>query len=213
MWKGIELVRKNLINFGARFTPQSSINLDSTCKAKSSEEILEEFVLEELENFNFKKNKREKSLAILSLNLIQLFYEHGYLQSLEDAANMLSGGLGAKFKTKVRRLYDITNVFKALGLVKKTTTVDKKVAIEWLGLNGFEKFASEQYKFCNQTYIDYNQKVSNNNCNEFLSEKSAFNIIAPVVNNKEYSQLNAYGETLKQSEFFMLGREDLNNSN
>jgi transcription factor E2F7/8 len=72
-------------------------------------------------------------LALLSLNLVQFFYEKGFLQTLEDTANQLTGGLGSKLKTKIRRLYDITNVFKAMGLVKKTITKDRKVAIEWLG--------------------------------------------------------------------------------
>jgi len=76
-------------------------------------------------------------------------------------------------KTKIRRLYDITNVFKAIGLVKKTITSDKKVAIEWLGLAGFEKFTLEQQHLSNL----------NTKSTSLLSEKkflSAFNVIAPV---------------------------------
>lgn len=36
-------------------------------------------------------------------------------------------------KTKVRRLYDIVNVFKCLGLVRKVKTSGAKPAYEWLG--------------------------------------------------------------------------------
>ena len=117
MWKGIDKIRKNLRKFHLYFSPNKGY-------LSSSEDILENFVHSELKNFNFKKNKREKSLALLSLSLVQLFYEKGPLQTLEETASELSGRLDSKLKTKIRRLYDITNVFKALGLVKKTITPD-----------------------------------------------------------------------------------------
>ena len=69
---------------------------------------------------------------MLSLNLIQYFYEDDYLQTLEETAKRL-GSNSSKLKTKIRRLYDITNVFKSLGLIRKATTIDKKIAIEWQG--------------------------------------------------------------------------------
>ena len=31
-----------------------------------------------------------------------------------------------------------------MGLVKKTTTKERKIAIEWLGINGFDNFMAEQ---------------------------------------------------------------------
>jgi len=36
-------------------------------------------------------------------------------------------------KTKIRRLYDIINVFRSLGLVKKTALGVKKPGYEWVG--------------------------------------------------------------------------------
>jgi len=57
MWKGVDKIRKNLKKFEQYFTSKHDIT-------KSSDEILEHFVECELENFNFKKNKREKSLAL-----------------------------------------------------------------------------------------------------------------------------------------------------
>jgi hypothetical protein len=86
MWKGISCIQKNLEKFEAYFGSSENGSTD-----------------EALENFNFKKNKREKSLALLSLNLVQFFYQKGFLQTLEDTANQLTGGVGAKLKTKVRR--------------------------------------------------------------------------------------------------------------
>jgi transcription factor E2F7/8 len=36
-------------------------------------------------------------------------------------------------KAKIRRLYDIINVFKSLKLVKKTSLPNKKPGFSWLG--------------------------------------------------------------------------------
>ena len=98
-------------------------------------EAIEHFITAEYSHFNLKKksSKREKSLAILSLNLVHSFYDNKFLQTLEETAQTLANGVNSKLKTKIRRLYDITNVFKAMGLIKKTTTPDRKIAIEWLG--------------------------------------------------------------------------------
>ena len=41
-----------------------------------------------------------------------------------------------KLKTKVRRLYDIANVFLALGLVAKTNMPNKKPGFMWMGNTG-----------------------------------------------------------------------------
>lgn len=40
--------------------------------------------------------------------------------------------------TKLRRLYDIVNVFKSLGLVEKTDNGGKKSGFKWLGTEGLE---------------------------------------------------------------------------
>lgn len=39
----------------------------------------------------------------------------------------------ASVKTKIRRLYDIINVFRSLGLVRKTSLPSKKPGYEWAG--------------------------------------------------------------------------------
>jgi transcription factor E2F7/8 len=39
----------------------------------------------------------------------------------------------ASVKTKIRRLYDIINVFRSLGLVRKASLPSKKPGYEWAG--------------------------------------------------------------------------------
>ena len=47
-------------------------------------------------------------------------------------------------RTKVRRLYDIVNVFKSLRLVKKITLSKKKPGFKWLGVENLIKFIEEK---------------------------------------------------------------------
>jgi transcription factor E2F7/8 len=66
--------------------------------------------------------------------------------TLEEAARKLSYHSidDHKIKTKIRRLYDIANVFKSLGLIKKTTLSDtKKPAFEWVGESGLMNFTEK----------------------------------------------------------------------
>lgn len=87
--------------------------------------------------------KREKSLKLLSIGFLELFLRWKSTMSLEEAAKRLNERLNVeenKIKTKIRRLYDIANVFKSLGLIKKTLTDHKKPAFTWLGTPGLDEF-------------------------------------------------------------------------
>ena len=53
------------------------------------------------------------------MGFIGIFKEKGLKASLEKIAEKLSTGIQneMKLKTRVRRLYDIANVFKSIGLI------------------------------------------------------------------------------------------------
>lgn len=59
--------------------------------------------------------------------------------TLDEAAKILSQD-DNKLKTKIRRLYDIANVLKSIGLIRKTHLDSRKPAFEWVGINGLENF-------------------------------------------------------------------------
>ena len=87
-----------------------------------------------------KKRKREKSLGQLCVQFIDLFVNKCSEISLEQAGIMLSSSLSFecdKMKTKIRRLYDIANVLKALNLIEKILLHNHKPGFRWLGYNGF----------------------------------------------------------------------------
>ena len=80
---------------------------------------------------------KEKSLGFLAIGFIKLFIHWKPIISLEQAAFKLTLGEEIhKLKTKVRRLYDIANVFLALGIIKKAYLQTRKPAFSWVGLEG-----------------------------------------------------------------------------
>lgn len=94
-------------------------------------------------------HKREKSLEMLSIGFLKLFLHWKSIMTLEEAARKLSPTDidTHKIKTKIRRLYDIANVFKSLGLIQKTSIIEtKKPAFLWVGTIGLDKF-KEKLKF------------------------------------------------------------------
>lgn len=114
--------------------------------------------------------RKEKSLEILSIGFLKLFLNYKDTLSLEEAARKLSplNCESQKIKTKVkqdhkninncsqtiysffallsftmqiRRLYDIANVFKSLGLIRKVAlNKTNKPAFQWIGVSGLHEF-------------------------------------------------------------------------
>lgn len=98
-------------------------------------------------------------MEILSIGFLKLFLSWKKIISLEEAAVRLTeppNDLGNtksrdpsnenKVKTRIRRLYDIANVFKAIGIIKKTHLEAKnKPAFEYLGYQGLDAFVKEFY--------------------------------------------------------------------
>ena len=56
--------------------------------------------------------------------------------TLEEATGIILADADEKMKkTKIRRLYDIVNVFKCLGLVNKIHIDTGKSGFEWAGID------------------------------------------------------------------------------
>lgn len=86
------------------------------------------------------ENRREKSLALLTQNFVKLFLcSNVDMISLDTAAVALLGDNNntTAMRTKIRRLYDIANVFSSMNLIEKTPHPDtRKPAFRWLGWRG-----------------------------------------------------------------------------
>lgn len=74
-------------------------------------------------------SKKEKSLENLAARFLKVFIFATGPVSLEQAAKLLIlTDDSALIKTKIRRLYDIINVFKSIGIVQKVRLQNKKPA-------------------------------------------------------------------------------------
>ncbi|CAN8236383.1 unnamed protein product [Cochlearia groenlandica] len=82
-------------------------------------------------------NKKEKSLWLLSQNFVKLFLcSDDDLITLDGATKALLNESQdpINMRTKVRRLYDIANVFSSMNLIEKTHIPEtRKPAYRWLG--------------------------------------------------------------------------------
>ncbi|KAM9461247.1 transcription factor E2F8 [Clarias gariepinus] len=98
-------------------------------------------------------SRKDKSLRVMSQKFVMLFLVSSpRVVSLEIAAKILIGEDQvvdqdkSKFKTKIRRLYDISNVLSSLKLIKKVHVTEergRKPAFKWTGpddlsLQGFQ---------------------------------------------------------------------------
>ncbi|NXW56524.1 E2F8 factor, partial [Eurystomus gularis] len=88
-------------------------------------------------------SRKDKSLRVMSQKFVMLFLvSTPQIVSLEIAAKILIGEEQledldkSKFKTKIRRLYDIANVLSSLELIKKVHVTEergRKPAFKWTG--------------------------------------------------------------------------------
>ncbi|XP_038072293.1 uncharacterized protein LOC119740893 [Patiria miniata] len=89
--------------------------------------------------------RRDKSLGVMSQKFIMLFLvSQAKVITLDIAARVLIGDInyeireGSKFKTKVRRLYDIANILTSLQMIQKVHVQEgrgRKPAFKWIGPN------------------------------------------------------------------------------
>jgi len=85
--------------------------------------------------------KKQKQLEYLSAGFIRIFKFRKTVITLEQAALYLSlesqkEKVEKRLKTKIRRLYDIVNIFKSVGLIQKVRLENNKPAYKWLGIQG-----------------------------------------------------------------------------
>ncbi|PFX15427.1 transcription factor E2F7-like isoform X2 [Stylophora pistillata] len=97
-------------------------------------------------NLKFKDSeycRKDKSLGVLSQKFLMMFLvsETRHV-TLEDAANVLIGEEEegqTKYKTKVRRLYDIANILSSLQLIEKvhihSIQAGRKPGFRWIGID------------------------------------------------------------------------------
>uniref|UniRef100_UPI00398F5359 transcription factor E2F8 isoform X1 n=2 Tax=Pristiophorus japonicus TaxID=55135 RepID=UPI00398F5359 len=119
--------------------------------ASNSEVKPKEMYFVELPGMEFRaasvNGRKDKSLRVMSQKFVMLFLvSKPRVVSLDTAAKILIGDDQkvdldhSKFKTKIRRLYDIANVLTSLELIKKVHVTElrgRKPAFKWTGPEAF----------------------------------------------------------------------------
>ena len=90
-------------------------------------------------------SSKYKSLENLASRFLHIFVTYSSPITLEEAAKLLISTEDCSLvRTKLRRLYDIINVFKSIGLVQKVTIASRKTAFRWMGTCQLERIISNK---------------------------------------------------------------------
>ncbi|KAJ7400361.1 transcription factor E2F8 isoform X3 [Pitangus sulphuratus] len=139
----IQMIKKR--EYEHEFDPDGERSEETASSLGSSEQSEMSFV--ELPGVEFRaasvNGRKYKSLRVMSQKFVMLFLvSTPQIVSLEVAAKILIGEDQledldkSKFKTKIRRLYDIANVLSSLKLIKKVHVTEergRKPAFKWTG--------------------------------------------------------------------------------
>ncbi|NWZ98250.1 E2F8 factor, partial [Nesospiza acunhae] len=139
----IQMIKRR--EYEHEFDPDGERNEEMASSFGSSEQSEMSFV--ELPGVEFRaasvNGRKYKSLRVMSQKFVMLFLvSTPQIVSLEVAAKILIGEDQledldkSKFKTKIRRLYDIANVLSSLKLIKKVHVTEergRKPAFKWTG--------------------------------------------------------------------------------
>ncbi|XP_070686015.1 transcription factor E2F8 [Pempheris klunzingeri] len=146
----MQQIRQRLLDKEFDFDGEEKEN-EEVVDLENGEQGQRELFFVELPGVEFKaasvNSRKDKSLRVMSQKFVMLFLvSDPRVVSLDVAAKILIGeDQGAdqdknKFKTKVRRLYDIANVLRSLKLIKKVHVTEergRKPAFEWVGPQEF----------------------------------------------------------------------------
>ncbi|CAK6449276.1 unnamed protein product [Pipistrellus nathusii] len=142
----IMMIKKKEYEQEFDFTKSCSIE-DHVTKANTDQNGHADMSFVELPGVEFRaasvNSRKDKSLRVMSQKFVMLFLvSTPQIVSLETAAKILIGEDHvedldkSKFKTKIRRLYDIANVLSSLDLIKKVHVTEergRKPAFKWTG--------------------------------------------------------------------------------
>ncbi|XP_061889398.1 transcription factor E2F8 [Entelurus aequoreus] len=148
----MQQIRQRFLDTEFDFDMEEKENKEAA-DSESSEHGQKELFFVELPGVEFKaasvNSRKDKSLRVMSQKFVMLFLVSSPpVVSLDVAAKILIGEDQVadqdknKFKTKVRRLYDIANVLRSLKLIEKVHVTEergRKPAFEWVGPSDLPK--------------------------------------------------------------------------
>ncbi|XP_067351659.1 transcription factor E2F8 isoform X2 [Channa argus] len=159
----MQQIRQRLLDKEFDFDGEEKEN-EEVAELESREQGQKELFFVELPGIEFKaasvNSRKDKSLRVMSQKFVMLFLvSTPRVVSLDVAAKILIGedqGVDQdknKFKTKVRRLYDIANVLRSLKLIEKVHVTEergRKPAFEWVGPEEFPEVKDLKSSTCEE---------------------------------------------------------------
>ncbi|XP_066447779.1 transcription factor E2F7 isoform X1 [Eleutherodactylus coqui] len=136
-------------------------------------------------------SRKDKSLRIMSQKFVMLFLVSATkIITLEIAAKILieeSQDISdhSKFKTKVRRLYDIANVLTSLCLIKKVHVTEergRKPAFKWIGPVDFKTESDQKMEVTTSTSSPGSKRdtIAESSKQQRFLRHSSFNHVQPI---------------------------------
>ncbi|XP_034732720.1 transcription factor E2F8 isoform X1 [Etheostoma cragini] len=172
-------IRQRLVDKEFDFDGEEKEN-EEVVELENGDQGQKELFFVELPGVEFKaasvNSRKDKSLRVMSQKFVMLFLvSTPRVVSLDVAAKILIGeDQGAdqdknKFKTKVRRLYDIANVLRSLKLIEKVHVTEergRKPAFEWVGPKEFPQVkdlerSTSEYLFNKKSVLESRASVDN----------------------------------------------------
>ncbi|XP_029947863.1 transcription factor E2F8 [Salarias fasciatus] len=146
-----QCLAENALDFSWKDKENEPVTAAAKEAADREEQFQKELFFVELPGVEFKaasvNSRKDKSLRVMSQKFIMLFLvSNPRVISLDVAAKILIGEDQDacqdknKYKTKVRRLYDIANVLRSLKLIEKVHVTEqrgRKPAFKWVGPEEF----------------------------------------------------------------------------
>ncbi|XP_070363379.1 transcription factor E2F7 isoform X1 [Equus asinus] len=167
-------------------------------------------------------SRKDKSLRIMSQKFVMLFLvSKTKIVTLDVAAKILIEESQdtpdhSKFKTKVRRLYDIANVLTSLALIKKVHVTEergRKPAFKWIGPVDFSSSGSDGYSLeIGSLAAVYRQKIEDNSQAKACASKRVTppsSSLDPAAPSPVLSADSEYGVTPLAHQVFSVTHTDL----
>uniref|UniRef100_A0A3Q2HG98 Transcription factor E2F7 n=1 Tax=Equus caballus TaxID=9796 RepID=A0A3Q2HG98_HORSE len=167
-------------------------------------------------------SRKDKSLRIMSQKFVMLFLvSKTKIVTLDVAAKILIEESQdtpdhSKFKTKVRRLYDIANVLTSLALIKKVHVTEergRKPAFKWIGPVDFSSSGSDGYSLeIGSLAAVYRQKIEDNSQAKACASKRVTppsSSLDPAAPSPVLSADSEYGVTPLAHQVFSVAHTDL----
>lgn len=174
--------------------------------------------------------RKEKSLGVMSQKFLMLFLVSApKILNLDLAAKVLIGNASCdkkesiKFKTKIRRLYDIANILSSLGLIQKiyvTELKERKPAFKYVGPDldnidensDYEILCDNSLTLLMQSFLNENSSSAHNDSENSYSSTTDKETQSKLVRHASLQEICEVAEQEREKMFSNENKHTINTS-